>query len=232
MKNRKYQGEAWKSFRKDIIESDRFVCLQCRRNSFEVVLQVHHKHYIKGRKLWEYASEDCITLCRGCHAMEHGIIMPNFGWDYICDEDLGDLIGICDRCGNNMRYAFHIYHEKWGSIQVGRQCCDNLTDSFEASNHLESARRFESRKQNFIKSLKWKEEDNIYKISKNLFEILISKDEECFNLSIYGKKSSKKYKTLSDAKASAFEVLENGKFIDYCLKHKIILPPKFKINDK
>ena len=79
MKNRKYQGDAWKSFRKDIIESDGFRCSQCGRNSFDVVLQVHHKKYIKGRKLWEYAGEDCITLCRGCHAMEHGIIMPNFG---------------------------------------------------------------------------------------------------------------------------------------------------------
>ena len=46
MKNRKYQGEAWKSFRKDIIESDGFICSQCGRNSFDVILQVHHKKYI------------------------------------------------------------------------------------------------------------------------------------------------------------------------------------------
>ncbi|MEZ7528252.1 HNH endonuclease [Cloacibacterium normanense] len=227
MKNKKYQGEAWKSFRGDIIESDGFICSHCGRNSFDVVLQVHHTKYIKGRKLWEYAGEDCITLCRGCHAMEHGIIMPNYGWEYICDEDLGDLIGECERCGNNMRYAFHIYHEKWGSLQVGRQCCDNLTDSLEASNHLESIRRFESRKQNFIKSSKWKDIGNTHIIKKNLFEIKVEEIDKIYYLTIHGKRSTKQYHSLYEAKSSAFEVLENGKFIDYCLKHKIPLPPKF-----
>ena len=159
--------------------------------------------------------------------MEHGIIMPNFGWEYICDEDLGELIGECERCGNNMRYAFHIYHKKWGSLQVGRQCCDYLTDSFEASNHIESIRRFESRKQNFIKSLKWKDIGNIHTIKKNLFEIEIEEIGSLFFLTIHGKKSKTKYTSINQAKASAFEVLENGKFIEYCLNHNINLPPKF-----
>lgn len=224
--NNKYKNEVWKEFRKDIIESDGYVCAHCGRNSFEVVLQVHHKNYIKGRKLWEYASEDCITLCRGCHAMEHGIIMPNFGWEYVCDEDLGDLIGECENCGNNMRYAFHIYHEKWGCIQVGRQCCDNLTHSLEASNHMESLRRFENRKRNFIKSHKWKDIGNQHSIKKNLFEIIIEEVENAYILTIHGKKGKKRYSKLDDAKSSAFEVIENGKFIDYCIKHEIKLPPK------
>lgn len=33
-----------------------------------------------------------------------------------------------------------------GALEVGTLCCDNLTDSREASNLMESVRRFESRK--------------------------------------------------------------------------------------
>ena len=40
-------------------------------------LQVHHKKYIPGRMAWEYFTlwekSHLITLCRKCHAAEHGI---------------------------------------------------------------------------------------------------------------------------------------------------------------
>lgn len=228
MKN-KYKSKIWKEFRDDIIESDGYKCAVCGKNSFETILQVHHTQYIKGRKLWEYASEDCVTLCKGCHAMEHGKIKPNFGWEYIGDEDLGDLIGECENCGSNIRYVFHIYHEKWGALQVGTLCCDNLTDSQEASNLMESLRRFESRKRNFINSIKWKSLENLHSIKKNLFEIKIEEIEDYFNLTIHNKKSKKHYSTLESAKSSAFEVIENGKLVEYCLKNNIPLPARLKI---
>ncbi|SDI84224.1 HNH endonuclease [Chryseobacterium jejuense] len=228
MKN-KYNSKIWKEFRDDIIESDGYKCAICGRNSFEVILQVHHKKYVKGRMLWEYASEECITLCKGCHAMEHGKIKPNFGWEYSGEEDLEDLIGECENCGSNIRYIFHIYHEKWGALQVGTLCCDNLTDSREASNHLESLRRFESRKKNFINSVKWKSSGAMQSIKKNLFEIIIEGVDDYFSLKIHNIKSKKHYATIECAKSSAFEVIENGKFIDYCIKHDIALPGKVKI---
>jgi 5-methylcytosine-specific restriction endonuclease McrA len=35
------------------------------------ILQIHHKKYIQGKKLWEYESDDLITLCNKCHNEVH-----------------------------------------------------------------------------------------------------------------------------------------------------------------
>ena len=78
-----YKKIEWKEFRQNVIESDDFKCTSCNRTAKEVVLQVHHKFYIKGKLPWEYGTENCITLCKGCHASEHGIIKPKIGWDYV-----------------------------------------------------------------------------------------------------------------------------------------------------
>lgn len=89
-----YRSNQWKAFREQIIELDGRVCVRCGRNaSAEVILHVHHKHYVAGRKPWEYPYNQCETLCSGCHAAEHGKIRPPFGWEHIGYEDLGDVIG-------------------------------------------------------------------------------------------------------------------------------------------
>jgi|GEM_PF-5435196 len=98
--------------------------------------------------------------------------------------------------------------------------------------HILGVGQFESRKRNFINSVKWKYLGNLHSIKKNLFEIEIVEIDDYFHLTIHNKKSKKQYLTLECAKSSAFEVIENGKFIEYCLKHNISLPTKFKINNK
>ncbi len=35
------------------------------------VLQIHHKRYINGRKIWEYEHDDLVTLCKNCHTYLH-----------------------------------------------------------------------------------------------------------------------------------------------------------------
>lgn len=216
-----YKKSQWKEFRRNIIESDGNKCTTCGRSETEVTLQVHHKKYISGRKPWEYGSQDCITLCKGCHAAEHGIIMPKFGWEYIGDDDLGDLSGTCENCGASIRYVFLINHENWGTLEVGTYCCDNLTDTNIASNLMESLKSYEDRKERFLKSKRWKVEDNTLKIRQNLFDIEIRQFEKCCNLKIHNLQSNKAYESLNDAKCSAFEVIESGKLIEY-LKEKNI----------
>ncbi len=210
-----YRKNQWKEFRKDVIESDGSKCTSCGRGEIEVVLQVHHKKYISGRKPWEYAIQDCITLCKGCHAVEHGLMMPKFGWEYIGDEDLGDLSGTCDNCGAPIRYVFMVYHENWGTLEVGTMCCDNLTDSNIASNKMESLKSYEGRMERFINSRRWKLIDNIAKIRQNLFDIEISRKETCYHLKIHNLESKKEYQTINEAKSSAFDVIESGKLIEY-----------------
>src|SRR5262249_55578770 len=122
----------------------------------DVVLQVHHKHYVAGRKPWEYAYADCETLCRGCHGAEHGKVAPRRGWEFVGSHDLGDLIGNCELCGTQLRYLYLIQHHKWPSMEVGTDCCDDLTDSTEASEYLTAYKGRAERAKRFVSSPRWK----------------------------------------------------------------------------
>lgn len=39
-----------------------------------ILLNVHHKNYILGRKAWEYKDSDLVTLCNECHLSVHNAI--------------------------------------------------------------------------------------------------------------------------------------------------------------
>lgn len=223
-----YLTNNWKLFRDSIIELDGSKCSVCGRKREEVTLQVHHKRYINGLKPWEYSTEDCITLCRGCHASEHGIIKPKVGWEYIGDEDLGDLIGTCENCNSPLRYIFYIFHPDWGTIGVGTHCCDLLTDSNIASNMIESQRRFEERKERFTQSKRWKNHNNNFTLRQGCFDIDISYIQTKFFIEIQGQKSSKPYESLEIAKAKVFDVIESGKLMEYFKKNNIEIIDKRK----
>lgn len=63
-------SEEWNEKRKSILERDNYSCVKCKSNN--VILHVHHKLYIKGRKPWEYANKHLTTLCDTCHSWLHG----------------------------------------------------------------------------------------------------------------------------------------------------------------
>jgi hypothetical protein len=212
-----YKESQWKLFRQSVIELDGHKCRQCGRGENDVVLQVHHNEYKAGLKAWEYATSDCVTLCRGCHAQIHGIIQPTFGWEYIGDEDLGDLIGTCEngRCGSSIRYSFTIFYAKWGTLEVGTVCCDNLTDSEVASNLKESKLKFESRKQRFLNSNRWTTDGQNHKIKQGLFDMEIFQIENEYSLRINGKSSKIKHESLIVAKTKIFEIIENGDLMKF-----------------
>lgn len=201
-----YRKKEWYEFRKQVIKLDGNKCTHCGRSSEEVVLQVHHKKYISGKKPWEYEMEDCITLCQGCHAAEHGKIMPKTGWLYFGYEDLGDLIGSCELCMNSIRHAFVVYNPDWGTLTVGTVCCDNLTEGAEASN----LRRFTARKIRFLKSKRWHVEENTHTIRQKKYDVEIGSWGVGFYLKIHNRRSKTFYRSVDDAKVKAFEVIENG----------------------
>ncbi|SBW05306.1 conserved hypothetical protein [uncultured Dysgonomonas sp.] len=225
-----YKNSLWFEFRESVIELDGYKCSVCGRGRDEVILQVHHLKYIAGRKPWEYATHQCKTLCKSCHASEHGIIMPKFGWEYIGDEDLGDLIGTCDNCGSSLRYLFYIFHENWGTVGVGTHCCDILTDSNIASNLIESQKRYDERKKRFLISKRWKETDHILKIKQGVFKIEIKRHNSTYCLKINQLESKKVYKSIEDAQSKVFDIIESGELIDYFKKHGVPLENNKKIN--
>lgn len=124
-----YRRNEWFEFAHKVLERDGYKCLKCHRSPPEVVLQVHHERYIRGKAPWEYALSDCSTLCKGCHAREHGHIEPDSGWVLLSIDDLGDLIGTCERagCGKDIRYEHLTYHPQAGYKVVGSTCIEHLT---------------------------------------------------------------------------------------------------------
>ena len=223
-----YRTNNWKEFRNAVIELDGNECSVCGKSGKDAVLQVHHKKYVSGLKPWEYATKDCITLCRGCHASEHGIIKPKFGWEYQGDEDLGDLIGTCDNCGTSLRYVFYVFHKNWGSMEVGTNCCDSLTDSKIASNLMESQHRYDDREERFLKSKRWKQEIKTHKIRQGIFDIEIKQIDLAFFIQIQGCKSKIPYVSIVDAKLKVFNVIESGALIEYLKNHNISIDQKKK----
>ncbi len=124
-----YVNEDWHRFSERVKRRDYYKCLQCGRAASDVTLQVHHDVYVAGKAPWEYVLSDCRTLCKGCHAKEHGLIEPDRGWTLLSIDDLGSPDGVCERkgCGKEIRYEHLTYHPKWGYLVVGSTCIEYLT---------------------------------------------------------------------------------------------------------
>ncbi len=208
---RKIERAKWQAFRREMIERDGGRCARCGRAETDGhVMHVHHKHYVRGRMPWQYNYNECELLCGGCHAAEHGKIPPLVGWDYQGEDDLGDLCGECDYCGEPIRYVFYIQHPKWEPLSVGTICCDHLTGTEQASNHLESLNRYKSRRTRFINSKRWRSGSWGLQITQKRREIVVEKDARGFRLVIDRIKGKQAYATVDQAKARVFEIIENG----------------------
>lgn len=136
-KRKSYHNKQWHEFSNAVKLRDNFSCLKCDRKEPEVVLQAHHKLYVPGLEVWEYPLSDCITLCKGCHSREHGLVEPDSDWVLDSIIDLGGLDGICERngCGTEIRYEHVTYHPNWGYKSVGSTCIEHLTRKDQAISH-------------------------------------------------------------------------------------------------
>ena len=154
-KRKSYYNNKWYDFSKSVKYRDGNKCLKCGRKEPEVVLQTHHKVYKPNFEPWEYPLSDCITLCKGCHAREHGLVEPSNGWTLISIEDLGGLDGICERkgCGNEIRYEHVTYHPKWGYMSVGSVCVEHLTVEDQFLSH--EVLKIFNRVSDFIRKSTW-----------------------------------------------------------------------------
>lgn len=181
-----------------------------------VVLQVHHKHYHFGRMPWQYAYDECETLCRGCHGAEHGKIMPRRGWNYVGYDDLGDLIGECELCGTALRYLYLVQHPKWPAMEVGTDCCDNLTGSTAASEDLDAHKKRIDRLKRFVSSPRWKRRGpSVLWIKQAGISVAVVGFGATFKIEMNGVQGNGRYASVVDAKIRVFEALESGKAAAY-----------------
>jgi hypothetical protein len=77
-----YKDPRWQRKRLEIMERDKFSCVFCEDSTAS--LNVHHKFYKKGKKVWEYEDSILITLCETCHEKLTKIIQNN-------QESLSDI---------------------------------------------------------------------------------------------------------------------------------------------
>lgn len=156
-KRKSYYNIKWHEFSKSVKYRDNFTCLKCGRKEPEVVLQTHHKIYKLGLEPWEYPFSDCLTLCKGCHSREHGLVEPDSGWTLLSIDDLGEQSGTCERkgCGSEIRFEHIIYHPKCGYKSVGSTCIEYLTreDQFLSQEVIKIYRKISD----FINNSSWEE---------------------------------------------------------------------------
>ena len=82
----------------------------------------------------------------------------------------------CDHCGTAIRYVFMVQHPKWRTLEVGEECCDNLTCTKVASDHMDSLRRQQERLRRFVLSSRWKVDSaGVHRIKhkQNLLEVVL-----------------------------------------------------------
>jgi HNH endonuclease len=205
-----YSSKNWKALREEVFRIDGYTCQRCfREKASGVVLQVHHKRYRANKKPWEYPYSELETLCKACHAEEHGHIRPSSGWELVDSDDLGDLLGYCEVCGTNFRYQYTISHPKWHTVEVGTVCCDLMTGTRIATEDQKKRKSLSQRKKSFLDSKAWQKNFKGHlqtRYRKQTLEIFIESGQ--FTLLINQKKSKVSFSTLPQVKAYAFEKFE------------------------
>lgn len=210
-----YRTTEWQRFRAGVIEADGGACTDCRRSPPEVVLQVHHDGYDRGKKPWEYPMERCRTLCKGCHARGHGKLPPRGGWDYIGEEDLGDRVGRCELCGTEIRYVHLIDHSDWFPMEVGCDCCDRLTGTSEASAEEKRRRNKANRRRTFIRSRKWEDQDGVLAREFGSVRIKIDSDADGYFAELNDLAGRKRFQIQDEAQVFVFDFIDSGEAETY-----------------
>lgn len=228
-----YQQREWKAYCADQIKLHGGKCAHCLRGSPEVVLQVHHRIYVKGRMPWEYPYEECDVLCRGCHAKEHGIIMPSNDWELIAHDDIGDLNGQCERCEQPLRYAHMVTHPNWGTMIVGEQCADRLTESTVGTEGHAAFLNYLTRRKTFVDSPKWFATPNGSRsIERAGITIeIVPTDGGKFRFNLDDVKGKADHRTLLEAQISVFDYVESGKASEYLAERRRKLAERHAANE-
>lgn len=90
-----YNSPKWQKKRLEILNLHGFKCDECD-NKEEKQLHVHHRFYIKGRKVWEYDNDVFQVLCETHHKKIHNKNKQNCkAFNYV-DNDR--LLYILERC--------------------------------------------------------------------------------------------------------------------------------------
>jgi hypothetical protein len=104
-------------------------------------------------------------------------------------------------------------------MEVGEICCDNLTSSQVASGFMESKRRYADRLKRFISSSRWSVgHGNVHHIRQKRLNIEVVPKDSAYLLRVDRQSGKLRFKSVNEAKAKAFEIVESGKAEEYLEK--------------
>lgn len=112
-------------------------------------------------------------------------------------------------------------------MEVGEICCDNLTSTELASDHMESLRRYLSRRKRFVSSKRWTAfAAGIHSIKHNLIHLEIAQTGARFKLRMNKVQGKKIFDSLINAKSEAFDIIESGEASAFFEKHNASIKRK------
>ena len=105
----------WLRRRAEILTRDCRQCVKCKATpnnaiGYRLILDVHHRYYVRGMPPWEYPDEALLTLCRECHKQLH-----KTEWVPVYDLKDGKLVKTklmpCIRCLGSGFFPQYIHIE-------------------------------------------------------------------------------------------------------------------------
>lgn len=226
-----YKNSKWKEFSRKVIEAHQCQCSRCNRQESEgVILQVHHKYYNPEMysKPWNYPLNAFEVLCKGCHAQEHGHIMPMDGWEHIDMVDMEEPSVECEypNCTYDdlLRYVHIVFHPKWGFLNVGCGHSNKLTGTTQATEIEKEVKKKQKMFDSFLTKEKWQQVgDNRWYREFVHFPITITQQQESFQITIFIP-LPESYQTLDQAMKAAFDLCYNQLPQHFFQQHGIPYP--------
>ena len=147
--------------------------------------------------------------------------MPKSGWECVGSDDLGDLNGNCELCGTQLRYLYLVQHPNWPAMEIGTDCCDKLTGSSEASEHLDTHKKRTDKLKRVVASPRWRRHSagGIW-IKQKGIAVRIVKRADSYKIRMERAEGKGNYPTLLDAQIKVFESIESGEAPQYLKKQK------------
>lgn len=146
-----YRHPNWQRKRLEALEAADYVCQRCFDG--EAHLHVHHRHYFKGRKVWEYSLRELEVLCESCHLETHaelavlGTLLAQIPSDAM-SEVIALVAGFCSEATGPIREVdpsgpIHFVGTDFFMVKIGRiagmiqaknlDCLDHILSSIESS---------------------------------------------------------------------------------------------------
>lgn len=110
-------------------------------------------------------------------------------------------------------------------MEVG--CCDNLTGTADASEHLDAYKKRAERLKRFVSSPRWKAiASDVLAIKQSKIKICIVKSGSGFAIVMDGAKGKANFNSVLDAKMRVFEVIDTGEAAKFLAARKLKIAAK------